>query len=105
MPARSTRRLSRWCPISAAAVSVASLLSTAGCVFTSEGLSDDGPVAVRGRIVDFQTRASITASSVVVSGLVPAPSVALGDGGFTIDSIPQSSAFGVLATAAMYRPT
>jgi hypothetical protein len=100
MPAR--------CLISAVAVSLASLtplLSAAGCAFNSEGLSDEGPVAVRGRIVDFQTRASITASSVVVSGLIPAPSVALGDGGFTIESIPQSSAFGVLATAAMYRPT
>jgi len=87
------------CMISAALVST-------GCSFASDGISSDGPVSVQGRIVDFETGAAVeTASSVVISGLVPPPRVALNGATFTIDSVPQDSAFGALVAAPLHRAT
>ena len=87
------------CMISAALVST-------GCSFASDGITSDGPVSVQGQVVDFQTGAAVeTASSVVISGLVPPPRVELEGATFTIDSIPQDSAFGVLVAAPLHHTT
>lgn len=84
---------------------ISAALATTGCSFMSDSPPDDSPVGVQGQVVDFQTGAAVDATSVMISGLVPPPQVALKAGAFTIDNIPQDSAFGVLASAASYRST
>jgi len=68
------------------------------------GVGDDGPLggslAVSGDVVDFQTAAAVDgAISVTTSGLVPAPQVTTLGATFSIDGIPENSAFQVLAAA------
>lgn len=55
---------------------------------------------VTGDVIDFETGATITnAVSVSTSGLVPAPQVTTQGASFTIDGIPENSAFQILAAA------
>jgi hypothetical protein len=65
---------------------------------------DDGPLGgsltLEGTVVDFQTNAAVTgAVSVTASGLVPAPTVIAQGAEFTIEGIPENSAFQILAAA------
>jgi hypothetical protein len=72
------------------------------CTFTSSDAP--GPLGraltVTGQVVDFQTGAPIDGStSVTISGLEPAPRVTSQGAAFTIENVPESSAFQVLAAA------
>jgi hypothetical protein len=89
------------CMISAASAA----LAITACTFQSDSPSGGGPVGVQGQIVDFQSRAAVAASSVTISGLIPEPQVDLRGASFSIGDVPADSAFGVLAAAAMHRPT
>jgi len=81
-------------------------IALTACSFGSSGSSGsgDGPVGgaltVNGQVVDFQTGAALdVATSVSTSGLSPAPKVTLQGAAFTIEDIPENSAFQVLASA------
>jgi len=82
----------------------AALVST-GCSFTSDEVSSDGPVAIQGQVVDFQTGAQVTATDLTISGLVPAPKVDLSGSSFTLEGVLQNSVFEVLAVAPAHRST
>ncbi len=86
------------CMISAAVV-------WTGCSF--EGSTpDSGAVTVQGQVVDFQTGMAVdTTTDVTVSGLIPPPQVDRQGASFTLAGVLENSAFEVLATAPMHRPT
>jgi hypothetical protein len=75
-----------------------------GCSFEGDS-TDGGPVTVQGQVVDFRTGAAVDATDVTVSGLIPAPAVDHHGASFTIASVPENSAFEVLAVAPMHRST
>jgi hypothetical protein len=59
-----------------------------------------GSLTVGGQVVDFQTGAALdVAASVSTSGLEPAPKVTSQGADFTIEGIPENSAFQILASA------
>jgi len=79
-----------------------------GCSFSSGGHPSEAEdaITVEGEVVDFQSGAAPSAvSDVTVSGLAPAPEVTRRGAAFSIVDIPANSAFGVLVTAPMYRPS
>src|SRR5574337_897614 len=86
-------------------------LAAAGCgggVDNAGG--DDGPLGgsltVNGSVVDFKTGMPVDgAVSVSTAGLVPAPQVTTQGANFTIDGIPENSAFQILASSTDHRPT
>lgn len=88
------------CMISAAIIS-------SGCSFaTNSTNSDEGPVSVQGRVVDFPSGAAVTnATGVTISGLSPAPAVNLKGAAFTIGDVLPNSAFEVLVAAPAHWPT
>ncbi|HEX8111096.1 MAG TPA: hypothetical protein VF516_25375 [Kofleriaceae bacterium] len=86
------------CMISAAVV-------WTGCSFEGN-TPDSGTVTVHGQVVDFQTGLAVdTTTDVTVSGLIPPPQVDRQGASFTLAGVLENSAFEVLATAAMHRPT
>jgi hypothetical protein len=79
-------------------------IALTGCSFSSTSSSTTGDdaaaLSVDGDLVDFQTGAAIMATaSVATSGLVPAPKVTVQGSAFTIEGVPESSVFQVLAAA------
>lgn len=86
---------------------VSAVIISAGCSFESDQVNPNGgSVAVSGQVVDFQTGAAIdAATSVAITGLLPAPKVDLNGASFTIGGVLSNSTFAVLATAPMHRPT
>lgn len=74
---------------------------------------DDGPEplggsrTVTGEVVDFATGNPVVgAASVSTSGVVPAPRVTVQGASFTIEGVPDNSAFQILSSVATtYRPT
>lgn len=59
-----------------------------------------GSLMVTGDVVDFETGQPVTsAASVTTSGLVPAPQISTLGATFTIDGVPENSAFQILAGA------
>lgn len=86
------------CMISAAVV-------WTGCSFQGDA-PDAATVTVHGQVVDFQTGMAVDAvTDVTVAGLIPPPQVERQGASFTLTGVPENSAFEVLATAAMHRPT
>jgi len=87
----------------------------AGLAACGGGGGDDTPLGgaltVTGQVVDFNTGAAVaSAASVSTSGLSPAPLITTQGAGFTIDNIPEHSAFNILASAppthrATFSPT
>ncbi|HEU4728885.1 MAG TPA: hypothetical protein VFT22_13370 [Kofleriaceae bacterium] len=80
----------------------------AACSFHSdpEGGPLGGSLTVSGQIVDFQTGAAVEGStSLMISGLEPAPRITSQGASFTIEGVPENAAFQILASAAEYRPT
>jgi hypothetical protein len=71
------------------------------CTFHTDPEGPSGGVlTVSGQVVDFQTAAPIDGStSVTISGLVPAPRVTSQGAAFTIQDVPEDSAFQILAAA------
>jgi hypothetical protein len=74
-----------------------------GCGGIDDG--DDGPLGgslrVTGRVVDFIERVDVGgAASVSTSGLLPPPSIETQGATFTIDGVPENSAFHVLSQVA-----
>ena len=58
-----------------------------------------GSLTVTGDVVDFGTRAAVAgAASVSTSGLSPAPRITTQGAGFTIEGVPENSAFQILAS-------
>ena len=78
-----------------------------GCSFSSDSVEPlGGSLSVKGQVVDFQTTAAVdVVTDVIVSGLSPLPEVSHDGAAFTIDAIPENSAFGVLAAAPMHHST
>ena len=79
-------------------------LATA-CGFGGDDGDDDGPlggsISVTGTVVDLESDAAVSgAASVTTAGLAPAPVVTAQGASFTIEGVPESSAFQVLATVA-----
>ena len=76
---------------------------TAACSFDGDDDGETplgGALVVTGEVVDFKTGAAInTAASVTTSGLLPAPQVTTRGAEFTIEGIPENSAFQILASA------
>jgi len=65
-----------------------------------------GSLRMTGAVVDFQTGAAVEgAASVSTSGLLPVPRITTQGASFTIDGIPENSAFQVLASAPGHRAT
>ena len=61
---------------------------------------------VQGTVVDFESGQPIAgAASVSTSGLVPPPTITSAGATFTIQDVPESSAFQILASAPAHRPT
>ncbi|HWO18572.1 MAG TPA: hypothetical protein VNO30_07340 [Kofleriaceae bacterium] len=61
---------------------------------------------VRGTVVDFESGQLIVgAASVITSGLTPAPTITSTGAAFTIQDVPENSAFQLLASAPSHRPT
>jgi hypothetical protein len=61
---------------------------------------------IQGAVVDFETGQPIAgAASVSTSGLVPPPQITSQGAAFTIDGVPDHSAFQILASAPSSRPT
>jgi hypothetical protein len=76
-----------------------------GCSFQADA-PDNATVTVQGQVVDFQTGAAVDATTdVAVSGLIPPPAVDRKGAAFTIDGVPENSAFEILAAAPMHRST
>jgi hypothetical protein len=80
-------------------------LAFTACGFSDGGDDDDGPLGgsltVSGTVVDFESEAAVAgAASVTTAGLTPAPSVTAQGAEFTIEGVPESSSFQVLATVA-----
>jgi hypothetical protein len=73
----------------------------AACDFNSDSSGPlGGALTVSGNVVDFQTGAALeVAASVTTSGLAPAPKVTSQGAAFTIESVPENSAFQILAGA------
>jgi len=73
-----------------------------GCLSDSTPAVDPlgGSLTVKGAVVDFQTGTAIDGSTTVTaSGLVPPPRVTSQGASFTIDGVPENSAFQSLASA------
>jgi len=76
------------------------VITLAACDFNTGMTPTGGALTVSGQVVDFQTGAAIdVAASVTTSGLVPAPKVTSQGAAFTIDGVPENSAFQILAAA------
>jgi hypothetical protein len=59
-----------------------------------------GALTVKGNVVDFQTGAALGVDAIVsTSGLEPAPKVTSQGAAFTIEAVPENSAFQILAAA------
>lgn len=85
-------------------------LLAVGCSFGGGDDGDDGPLggshAVTGKVIDVQTGAEVTATTLSTSGLITTPETELDGSAFTLDGIPAQSAFQVLTTAPpTYRAT
>jgi len=85
----------------------AAIVGFMGCGFSNSSTSPEGgPVAVRGQIVELQSGVAVDpVTSVAVSGLAPTPKVDVQGASFTIDDIPEDSAFGILVAAPTHRST
>jgi hypothetical protein len=77
----------------------------AGCAFQGDAVPGQEPLSVRAQIVDFSSGAPVAPTTAAVSGLVPAPELELRDAAITIAEVPADSAFGLLVTAPLHRPT
>ncbi|HEY5933607.1 MAG TPA: hypothetical protein VIU61_03200 [Kofleriaceae bacterium] len=81
-------------------------LAFTACGFSGSGDDDDdgplgGSLTVSGTVVDLESDAAVTgAASVTTAGLDPAPAVSAQGATFTIEGIPESSSFQILATVA-----
>jgi len=74
------------------------LVLVAACDF--ETAPQGGALRVSGEVVDFETNATITSTaSISSSGLNPPPKITTQGATFTIDGIPENSAFQVLASS------
>ena len=72
----------------------------AACNFDAGMAPVGGAHTVSGQVVDFQTGAALdVAASVTTSGLLPAPKVTSQGAAFTIEGVPENSAFQILAAA------
>lgn len=78
-----------------------------GCTFesTSDPADETAPVAVRGRVVDFQTGDPVAIADLTISGVSPLPQVERDGASFTLAGVARNSAFGLLAVAAGHRST
>jgi hypothetical protein len=79
-------------------------LAVPACGFGG-GDDDDGPLGgsltITGTVVDLESQDAVTgAASVTTAGLDPAPAVTAQGASFTIEGVPESSSFQVLATVA-----
>lgn len=75
-------------------------IALAACDFNAGMTPTGGALTVSGQVVDFQTGAALdAAASVTTSGLMPAPKVTSQGAAFTIDGVPENSAFQILAAA------
>jgi hypothetical protein len=77
------------------------------CSFDSDSSGPlGGALTVKGNVVDFQTGAALDAATVSTSGLAPAPMVTSQGAAFTVEAVPENSAFQILAEAKpTYRAT
>lgn len=74
------------------------LALVAGCGFDTEPIG--GALRVRGEVVDFESNTTISSTaSISSSGLNPPPTITTQGATFTIDDIPENSAFQVLASS------
>jgi hypothetical protein len=75
------------------------LASLSACTDNSSSDVLGGSLTVTGTVVDFQTGAAVAgAASVATTALVPTPKVSVEGAAFTIDGVPENSAFQVLAS-------
>lgn len=75
------------------------LASISACSDNSSSDVLGGSLTVTGTVVDFQTGAEVTgAASIATTALVPTPQVSVQGAAFTIDGVPENSAFQVLAS-------
>jgi hypothetical protein len=75
-------------------------IALAACDFNAGMAPTGGALTVSGQVVDFQTGAALdAAASVTTSGLMPAPKVTSQGAAFTIEGVPENSAFQILASA------
>jgi hypothetical protein len=85
-------------------------VTASSCIFSSADPGDDEPLGgsrtVQGSVVDFETNQPIVGDvTVATSGLLPEPSITTEGSAFTIKGVPENSAFQILASASMHRPT
>ena len=85
-------------------------LAAVGCSSVSNSGGDDGPLGgsrtVMGSVVDFKTGTAISgAASVSTAGLLPPPQITANGADFTLEGIPDNSAFQILASSSDHRPT
>lgn len=76
-------------------------IALTACDFNSDkSIPLGGALTVSGQVVDFQTGAALSVeASVSTSGLLPPPKVTSQGAGFSIEGIPENSAFQILAGA------
>lgn len=73
-------------------------LVLAGCGFDATPLG--GALSVRGEVVDFESNTAIASTaSISISGLNPPPAITTQGATFSIDDIPENSAFQLLASS------
>jgi hypothetical protein len=84
-------------------------LAVLACRFDVPEVPDDEAPStrmVRGTVVDFESGQPIVgAASVITSGLIPVPTITSTGAAFTIQDVPENSAFQLLASAPSHRPT
>jgi hypothetical protein len=94
-------------------ISIASTASTACGIFSSEDTGDDVPEplggsrTVEGTVVDFESGQPVAgAASISTSGIVNRELTISAQGAaFTIEGVPENSAFQILASAPAHKPT
>ena len=70
------------------------------CNFDSDAGPVGGALTVKGNVVDFQTGAALgVMATISTSGLAPTPKVTPQGAAFTIENVPENSAFQILAEA------
>lgn len=74
------------------------VLALVGCGFETEPVG--GALRVSGEVVDFESGAAISSTaSISTTGLAPPPTITSQGASFTLDQIPESSAFQILASS------
>jgi hypothetical protein len=88
-------------------LALASVLALLGCTNDNQDGVLGGSLTVTGTVHDFQSGAEVMgAATVSTTALVPAPQITVAGAAFTIDGVPEFSAFQLLASVTnTHRPT